>query len=397
MVDIERLRLFNRLNLVLSKSPFLELAPQEFSDSSANIQSALEITAFEQSYALQCRDFQFMQMFQDFKDLDPNTTDPLLLMGILELFLSGLLTKGSAVVQSQLKISEYLINFKPQEYFDRISFYLKFKNHKFACELFIKDQAGRKALQQVLDELVKAHPQWLGASSLNGGNAPAVAANSALASNSALALAPGLAAEGGVALSLSLRLGWTVLPLQSFKQLKVGDAVIFDHAPFKQNLIEVRCNNLGCISQVDFAKRSMVLTGEFTSIHGLHTALAEKITLNQASQSQAGGSDMAQDETAKQVDGQSAEAQQAQADSGNAQQPLTSLNDLQLELSFELERRNIPLKELKGLVKGSVLPLQDTDLSNVAVLVNDQVVARGQIVDLDSSCALQITEICKLD
>lgn len=72
---------------------------------------------------------------------------------------------------------------------------------------------------------------------------------------------------------------------------------------------------------------------------------------------------------------------------------LRLLADINVELSVELGRSRLPMRQLLGLVPGSVVDLDRPADGNVDVLVNGRVVARGEIVVVDGECGVRITEI----
>lgn len=72
---------------------------------------------------------------------------------------------------------------------------------------------------------------------------------------------------------------------------------------------------------------------------------------------------------------------------------LRLLADINVELSVELGRSRLPMRQLLGLVPGSVVDLDRPADGSVDVLVNGRVVARGEIVVVDGECGVRITEI----
>jgi flagellar motor switch protein FliN len=72
---------------------------------------------------------------------------------------------------------------------------------------------------------------------------------------------------------------------------------------------------------------------------------------------------------------------------------LRLLADIQVELSVELGRARIPLRELLALTPGVVLELDRTAGEPVDVLVNGRVVARGEVVVVDGDFGVRVNEI----
>lgn len=72
---------------------------------------------------------------------------------------------------------------------------------------------------------------------------------------------------------------------------------------------------------------------------------------------------------------------------------LRLLADVQLELSVELGRARLAMRDVLGLVPGSVLELDRPADASVDVLVNGTVVARGEVFVVDGDFGVRITEI----
>ena len=74
---------------------------------------------------------------------------------------------------------------------------------------------------------------------------------------------------------------------------------------------------------------------------------------------------------------------------------LNSLDELKFKVKFELESRDFSLEELKALQVESTIPLLNHDLSKVSLMVGEQCVGKGRIIDIGDRYALQITELFK--
>jgi flagellar motor switch protein FliN/FliY len=72
---------------------------------------------------------------------------------------------------------------------------------------------------------------------------------------------------------------------------------------------------------------------------------------------------------------------------------LRLLADIQLEVSVELGRTRLPMRDLLALGPGSVLQLDRDADAAVDVLVNGTVVARGEVFVVDGDFGVRITEI----
>lgn len=617
-ISVARLRLFNRLNYVLRNSQFVELVPLSLTqeplafveanlkDTTGNIQGhtfdnphgnadlgapapsllkhTLQILAFEHTYALECRDFGFLSLFQDFKDLDPSNTDPLLLLGAFELFVGGLIKKASDFIKKPITISEYLVDFAVAAQTIPIDFYLKFHQQKFACTLYCPSPEDANALEQMLKTLSDENPQWEKDTLCNPELIEVVGAEQSLTDSSLGASLGHSVKSNQLTIPLSLQLGTTTLRLSELLSLKCGSAILLDVAYFQQDLLRLVYGKQGAMAKINKDYHCLQLTSDFAPlldnfVSSLPVA-TEKPNMNQDENPQNQSANLSdnlgtnlsanfganQDANLSALDqllgaanpigsnqpnalssdtnfnldalngqspqgmplgqaavaaplngitpaapqgGLNANASQGGVDpisslaglapqdmpngmplgmpqgtlqgvpqeipqgmprgeatsldnlqtllgkkddmsspalqnglppttpqndlqppnmtlgdwtsntpkgsldevpplyeglneanaNGKADKtlPLSMFDNLQLELSFELERRSISLGELRTLTKGSVLPLNDTGLNHVAVVVNQQVVAKGQIVSIGSNCALKLNEICHVN
>lgn len=72
---------------------------------------------------------------------------------------------------------------------------------------------------------------------------------------------------------------------------------------------------------------------------------------------------------------------------------LRLLADVELQVSVELGRARLPLRDLLSVQPGSVLELDRTPGDPVDVLVNGRLVARGEVVVVDGDFGVRITEL----
>jgi flagellar motor switch protein FliN/FliY len=72
---------------------------------------------------------------------------------------------------------------------------------------------------------------------------------------------------------------------------------------------------------------------------------------------------------------------------------LRLLGDVQLELSVQLGRVRLPLRDLLSLSPGAVLELDRNAGDPVDVLVNGRLIARGEVVVVDGDFGVRISEI----
>ena len=71
------------------------------------------------------------------------------------------------------------------------------------------------------------------------------------------------------------------------------------------------------------------------------------------------------------------------------------LLDIPLEISVELGRTKIPLKDMLQLGHGSVIELNKLIGEPVDMLVNDRLIAQGEVVVFDENFGIRITNIIK--
>jgi flagellar motor switch protein FliN len=76
-----------------------------------------------------------------------------------------------------------------------------------------------------------------------------------------------------------------------------------------------------------------------------------------------------------------------------SQHTMDLLLDVQLDLSVELGRSAMPVKEVLQLGPGSVVELDKLGGEPVDVLVNGRLIARGEVVVVDENFGVRITEI----
>jgi len=69
------------------------------------------------------------------------------------------------------------------------------------------------------------------------------------------------------------------------------------------------------------------------------------------------------------------------------------LKDVALDVRIELGRTRMHLEDVLRLGAGSVVPLDTLAGDAVDVLVNGQLVARGEVIVLDDNFCVRVTEI----
>ncbi len=73
--------------------------------------------------------------------------------------------------------------------------------------------------------------------------------------------------------------------------------------------------------------------------------------------------------------------------------PVDVLYDISLQLTIELGRVTLPIREVLRLGPGSVIDLGRSVGEPVDLLANEKLIARGELVVVDSALAVRITEI----
>ena len=89
--------------------------------------------------------------------------------------------------------------------------------------------------------------------------------------------------------------------------------------------------------------------------------------------------------------------QMGNATGGGTSQDLSLLSDVQLDISVELGRTNMRVRDLLELGTGSVVELDRSAGTPVDVLVNGTIVARGEVVVVDDELGVRVTEVVRND
>jgi flagellar motor switch protein FliN/FliY len=72
---------------------------------------------------------------------------------------------------------------------------------------------------------------------------------------------------------------------------------------------------------------------------------------------------------------------------------MSVLLDVQMPVSISFGRASMPLKEIMKLTTGSAVELDRKPEDDVEVIVNNCVIARGEVVVVDGNYGVKITEI----
>lgn len=73
--------------------------------------------------------------------------------------------------------------------------------------------------------------------------------------------------------------------------------------------------------------------------------------------------------------------------------PLSMLLDIPLEVSVELGRASLPVKEILEWEPGSIFEVNKLAGEPVDVLINDRQIARGEVLVLDEHFGVRITDV----
>lgn len=142
--------------------------------------------------------------------------------------------------------------------------------------------------------------------------------------------------------------GRFTLTAEDLKSLREGDAAVLSEYYLKQDELSLECGSLCARAQAQGGK--LLLTQSFH-----------------------------QNEAVPMADENSAD--------------LTAPDNLKLDCVLELDRQSMSLSELKALQEGSVLPLNNRDLTQVKLLVGGQCTAVGRIIEAGDCFAFQITRL----
>lgn len=72
---------------------------------------------------------------------------------------------------------------------------------------------------------------------------------------------------------------------------------------------------------------------------------------------------------------------------------LQAMHDIELTVSLELGRATMPLRDVITLGQGTIVELDKQVGDPVDVVVNGQVVARGEVVIVEDRFAVRVTEV----
>jgi len=78
---------------------------------------------------------------------------------------------------------------------------------------------------------------------------------------------------------------------------------------------------------------------------------------------------------------------------GNAPSSIDLLKDVPLTVTAELGRTKMMVKDILKLGAGSVIELEKEAGDPVDILVNNKLIAKGEVVEVDGNFGVRITEV----
>ncbi len=67
--------------------------------------------------------------------------------------------------------------------------------------------------------------------------------------------------------------------------------------------------------------------------------------------------------------------------------------DIPMKISIQLSSRNIKVRNILQLQTGSIVDLPKSAGENVDVLVNDRIIAFGEVIELEGSTGIRLTDL----
>jgi type III secretion protein Q len=77
---------------------------------------------------------------------------------------------------------------------------------------------------------------------------------------------------------------------------------------------------------------------------------------------------------------------------GISENAMTKTDELEITLTFELDRKTVTVGDLKSIQAGYTFPMTNTTQAPVTILANGKPVARGRLVDLNGVIGVQVTD-----
>jgi flagellar motor switch protein FliN/FliY len=73
---------------------------------------------------------------------------------------------------------------------------------------------------------------------------------------------------------------------------------------------------------------------------------------------------------------------------------IASMSDIPVEIEFELDRKVMTVREILGLANGSVIRMTRSAGENIDILVRETLVGFGEIVVIENTMGVRITDFC---
>ena len=140
----------------------------------------------------------------------------------------------------------------------------------------------------------------------------------------------------------------------------------------------------------DFRRPDRIPKEQLRSIHLMHDFLARNLASAGAGASGAVSVEPPASEGSAAAKG---DVNQLLALGSSAQHNLAMLLEVELELSISFGRTELPLQEILQLASGSIVELNRSVTDPVDVMVNNCVIARGDVVVVDGNYGIRVTEI----
>lgn len=82
-----------------------------------------------------------------------------------------------------------------------------------------------------------------------------------------------------------------------------------------------------------------------------------------------------------------------QSTSSTEQNSIDLLLDVRLDLSVELGRASVPVRDVLQLGPGSIVTLEKLSGEPVDIMINGKLIARGEVVVVDENFGVRVTEM----
>jgi flagellar motor switch protein FliN/FliY len=100
--------------------------------------------------------------------------------------------------------------------------------------------------------------------------------------------------------------------------------------------------------------------------------------------------------TAEEAKFEELKTEKTEKNGGKEDKPMRDIDfllDIPLEITVELGRKKMPIKDLLQLGQGSVIELEKVAGEPMEILVNNKLVARGEVVVVNEKFGVRLTDI----